>query len=410
VRDAVIAGTIVTKSYLPFARVLARSLREHHPDLRLVVALVDEPEGMFDPRAEPFEVLPITSLGIPDLRRVCFQYDGQRVSIVAKPYLLRYLLDLGFSAALFLDADILVLDRLTPVLTAVAKHAIVLTPHLIDHLSGDEAIWRELNILQSGVYNGGVIGVSETASAHAFLTWLGDRLRMHCRHDVRRGMHWDQWWLDLAGSMFDDVFIVRDAGCNVAYWNLPERYAQTANDGQAPWRFFHFSGFRPEKPRRVTSYSSRVTMETIGTAATLFDQYAERLYGEGYQASKLWPYTYGCFDNGVPIPDAARKDYLELEAPQRFGDPFQASTPESYFRWLNEPVAPSASPITHLWDAVYRSRLDLQRAFPDVFGAHADPFQEWIFTHGLEEHAISTAFAGLSISTVAGLAGHVART
>ena len=82
-----------------------------------------------------------------------------------KPYLLRHLLNLGFTTAIFLDADILVLDSLQPLFDDTCAHAIALTPHLLTPLSGVDRWARDLNILQSGVYNGGFIGISEHESA-----------------------------------------------------------------------------------------------------------------------------------------------------------------------------------------------------------------------------------------------------
>ena len=58
-------ATIVAKSFLSFARVLGRSLREHHPALPFVVVLADEIDGVFQPDAEAFEVVPLDRLDIP---------------------------------------------------------------------------------------------------------------------------------------------------------------------------------------------------------------------------------------------------------------------------------------------------------------------------------------------------------
>ena len=41
--------TVIQANFLPHARVLARSLREHHPELVLHVMLADEFGGRFDP-------------------------------------------------------------------------------------------------------------------------------------------------------------------------------------------------------------------------------------------------------------------------------------------------------------------------------------------------------------------------
>jgi len=385
---SVAAGTIVAKNFLPFARVLAGSFREHHPAVPFFTILADRPDAACRRGNDPFEIVPIEDLGIPDLRRLCFGYSRQQVSIAVKPYLLEYLLRRGFTSATFLDADILVLDSLQPLFDAVGAHAICLTPHLLRPLSGTDRRARDLNILTSGVYNGGFVGVSDHASARRFLAWWADRLHTHCRHDVPHGMHYDQRWLDLVPALFDGVHIVRDAGCNVAYWNLPERESSLT-------RFFHFSGFEPERPQAITRYSNRLGMETVGAkTAALFARYVERLRDEGYFECRDWTYGFGAFDNGVPIPDVARRVYLDTNgAPDRFGDPFEADGPRSYFRWLNEPVEGSSGAVTRLWHAVYRRRVDLQRAFPDVLGADGDAFRAWIGVSGVKEHNVADAFA-----------------
>ena len=55
--------TIVSANYLPYARVLGASVREHHPDARFVVLLVDRVDGRFDPDNEPFELIEVTPPG-----------------------------------------------------------------------------------------------------------------------------------------------------------------------------------------------------------------------------------------------------------------------------------------------------------------------------------------------------------
>jgi hypothetical protein len=46
-----------------------------------------------------------------------------------------------------------------------------------------------------------------------------------------------------------------------------------------------------------------------------------------------------------------------------------------------------------LWNAVYRARLDLPHAFPDVFAADNGAFREWAAVCGCREHNIAEAFA-----------------
>jgi hypothetical protein len=394
----VAVGTIVTKNFLSFARVLAGSVRVPHPDVPFFTLLADEPEGLFDPAAEPFEVVPPQALCVPDFRQMCFKYTRQQLSIAVKPYLLRYLLDRGFDAVVLLDADILVTASLDPLLDAAAEHAIVLTPHLLEHLTTADRVERELNILQSGTYNGGCIGVSARPSTLPFLSWWAERLRTHCRHAIESGMHFDQRWLDLVPVLFEDVHVLRDRGCNVAYWNLPERSALVEAIGSSTaasrCRFFHFSGFEPETAGTVTRYSSRLTMDAIGPAAELFERYRRLVRQEGFDALRSWPYAYSHFDNGVAIPDLARILYAEMDETARFGDPFRVFGSQSYFHWLTEPVKGAGDArIARLWESAYRRRPDLQSAFPDLFGADHAAFLDWASSSGMEEHGVPASMA-----------------
>lgn len=331
-------ATVVAKNYLSFARVLARSLIDHHADVPFFVLLSDEVDGYFDPAVEPFRLVRPPDLGIPDLRAFQFRYDRKQAAVASKPYLMSHLLDRGFERVIFLDPDMLVLGGLESLFSQVGEHAVVLLPHLLAPLGGREGVERELNILLSGVYNGGCLGVSARPMARAFLEWWQVRVHEHCRHDLAEGLYFDQRWLDLAPVFFHDVHIFRDPGYNVAHWNLPERTVGLEGGGLTvngrPCRVFHFSGFEPDRPAAVTRYSSRLAMSGVGPVAELFRRYASLLEAAGHRESEAWPYAYGHFDNGVPISDLARRIYQDLgPSARRFGDPFETARRDSFFRW-----------------------------------------------------------------------------
>ncbi len=392
----VAVGTVVAKNYLPFARVLARSLAEHHPQVPLFALLADEVEGAFDPRAEPFDLVGLAEVGIPDLSSFLFRSTRQQAISAAKPYLLRWLLDRGFERAAFLDADILVLGDLGPLLAPVAPSSILLTPHLLVPLAGPDRASRELTILRAGVYNGGYVGISDTPAARRFLAWWQERLLFHCRHAVAEGMHYDQRWLDLVPTLFDEVGIVRDPGANVAYWNLPERELKI--DGgrvqveEGPCRFFHFSGFEPDDPTRVTRYSPHPHIADVGAAAELFERYASSILAAGWHETRAWPYAFGRFDDGTPIPEIARRLYGALgEEAAAFGDPFRTAGEKTFRGWLNQPVDGVEKPsrkVTRLWQGVHAARPDVQRAFPGPLGRDRRAFLDWAARYGAAEHGI----------------------
>ena len=359
-------ATIASKSTLSFARVLAQSFRRFHPDIPFFLLLADELDGYFDAGLEPYDLVSMADVGIPSLSQFCFRYSAQELTYAATPYLLAHLLDRGFPAAAFMKHESLVVGPLDPELALLRERSIVLTPHLLEPVPGEPGIGRELTILQSGVYNVGFLGVSETPTARAFLAWWQARLHEHCRRDVARGLHFEQRWLDLVPAFFEDVEMVRDPGFNVAHWNLPERKVEV--DGEhvkvdgLPGRYFRFSGFDPDRPDSVTQYHSRLDMAGIGQAAEIFRRYTTLLETAGYHETKTWPSAYGFFRNGEPIPYRTRELYRNLgDAARRFGDPFDPTGPESFYRWVKRDMS-VLSRLKRLWWAANRVGREVRRA------------------------------------------------
>ncbi|MCA1829849.1 MAG: glycosyltransferase, partial [Myxococcales bacterium] len=187
-----------------------------------MVGLADKLDSSLDPAREPFSILTPAELGIPDVRSLSFRTTQREFAIALKPYLLARLLDENDSA-LFIDPDIVVLADLTSLFEAVRSHALTLVPHRLRPPTGSDRIERELVLHQAGAFNAGVVGVSRGESASAFLRWWQKRVDALCIHAVDRGVHYDQRWLDLPLGFVEDLHVHRDAGVNVAHWNLDER-------------------------------------------------------------------------------------------------------------------------------------------------------------------------------------------
>ena len=343
--------TIASKNYLARVRVLAASLRRHNPDVPLFMLLADRADGCFDPAAEPFEVLTLDDLGLDDARRFCFKYSILELNTAVKPHLLRLLFARhGFDRLLFLDPDILVTHDLTDVAARLERHHIVLTPNLTTPYAGAR-VPDETSLLQTGVYNLGFLAVRRGAPFDRFAEWWARRLYTGCQNAIERGLFVDQKWMDLAPAYFEGVYIDRHPGLNVAHWNLDERAVTWAGDrplvNGEPMYFFHFSGFDPAKPT-LTHATFTISHRPLGAAQRLVDEYRAALLAAGHQEIRKWPYAFATFDNGVPIPDRARRRYLELgPAAAAFGDPFHAGGGGSYYQFLRRlqlwrPTAPAA--------------------------------------------------------------------
>jgi hypothetical protein len=391
-------GTIVAKNYLPFARVLARSLRRYHPNARLVVALADELDESFEPEVEPFSILTPAELGIPNLGDLAFRAMRLEFAVALKPYLLAKLLE-SADSAVFLDPDMLVLGRLDSLFDRVRRHAVTLVPHFLEPPRTPHRVERELVIHRCGAFNAGVLGVAAGGPARAFLSWWQDRVHSLCVLDVERGLHYDQRWLDLVPGFVEDLHLCRDTGINVAHWNLPERPIHVENGtvtaGGVPCKLFHFSGFDPDDPEKATRYRPELRVDELGQAERLFRDYAKELDAAGWEEARLLRYAYERFNNGVRIPEIARRLYADHPETCGFGNPFDATGRRSYFHWLkHSPVRLHGlrSP-NRLWLYVHRQRPDLQGAFPHPEGADRRGFLAWIRTHGMREHGVPPELA-----------------
>jgi len=250
--DGTTACTIVTAADLPHARVLARSLREHHPAVRFAALLVDGTSA-----GEPFEILSHADLKLDGYRSLAFRLAPDALSLRLRPRLLRHLLDLRRSrCVVYLDARLIALDPAAP--------------H--DTLP--------------------LVGVTDTPECRAMLDWLDARLDDEC----------DAGCLDRIGVLFPSC-IARDARAHLA---------STAG--------FSVDEAPADAGRRAAH--ERWRAEALRAGEGVFDRP---------------PSPHERFDNGVPIPEVARRLHRRLGAAARpFGDPF-ATGPGSLFEWLRSP-------------------------------------------------------------------------
>ena len=259
----VVVTTIFTASRASGARVLAESLARHHPGVPLVGALVGPPP----PGGLPFPALPAGGLG------ALVHDDVMAVCCSLKPLLLLHLLDRGHPSVLYLDPDQQLLAPIPDVLERVERHALVLSPHLVRPHDAR----RELYVLESGAYNGGLVGVSDRPGTRRFLAAWADRVRRHPELAPGRGLNYDQRWLDLAPGHVEDLHVLRAPDVNVGHWRLPVT--------ERP-RLMHFSAFDPDRPDRVSRHSD----EPPGALAPLLAGYARALRAAGWEQTRALPW------------------------------------------------------------------------------------------------------------------------
>jgi glycosyltransferase involved in cell wall biosynthesis/SAM-dependent methyltransferase len=395
------ACTIVASNYLAHARVLAGSFLSHHPEGRFSVLLLDDQREEFRSGDEPFRLVrPRDVMDERAFDRLSLLYDVTELATAVKPWFLEYLLNEARSASsevLFFDPDVRIFDRLDDVAQLARRHSIVLTPHDTEPVPHDGLQPSELQMLQSGVFNLGFLALGR--GSERFLSWWEDRLRLHCLASPPDGLFVDQKWIDFVPGYFDH-YILKDPGCNVAYWNLSSR--SVTFDGAryrvngGPLRFFHFSGFTPERPHVLSRHSlpaPRVLLSEHKAVKHLCDAYARELLDRGYEAVSRRPYGLSELANGLPIERRMRRAYrdalLAFERGKGDEPPLGGGEADAFVRWLNEPIvrSPFAS-VSRYLHALYVERPDLRSAFPRLAGPDGARFLRWVRETGVREAGI----------------------
>ena len=394
------ACTIVSKNYLSLARVWNDSVQKHHPGMRTFVLIVDRIEGAFDPAKEPFEVIEVEQLGIPEFRDMAFKYNILELNTAVKPFFLEHLFrNRDVDRLVYFDPDTVLYAALDRVREMLEEKQIVVVPHILAPQDADGRRPNETDFLISGAYNLGFLALKKSGEVFSFLRWWQERLVDACFSAPERGLFTDQKWIDLVPSIFSGVGILKDRGYNVAYWNLHERMDLEARSGggygfpECPLTFFHFSGIEFDRPELISKYQNRFRLHTLPEAyRELFSRYVEALRSAGFEANRKLPYAFGAFEDGVAIPAYLRQLYYGQGTERhRWGDPFRTSAEESFRAWL---LAPSefGARIPRLVLGIYLSRPDLRAAIPDGARGNAKALLAWAIEFTPAEYKLGPFF------------------
>lgn len=395
-----VACTIVSKNYLFFARTFTDSFLKFHPNGKVFVMLVDKIDKFFDPKNEKFELVYMDDLKIDNVSSFCFKYNILELNTAVKPFLLQYLFEkYNLDKLYYFDPDILITENLGELSKLLDNNSIILTPHLLEPID-DDCRPGEIEILRSGTFNLGFIALSNTDDTKTFIKWWQKRLYNNCWMDPDKGFHVDQKWIDLVPGLFDNVYILREPGYNVAYWNIHGRYVSDKNDklyvNDEPMYFFHFSGFEPENIQGISKHQNRFRLDDLKNVKQIFETYQKLLVNNNYSEIKKWPYAFDYFDNGIKIPsNITRKLYKELgNKTLQFGDPFSTQQADSFFNWMNDSIEPviNTSAIKRVWYEIYKARSDVQVVYPDIFGKDREGFISWIKSSGEREYKLDKIF------------------
>jgi hypothetical protein len=250
-----------------------------------------------------------------------FGCTAAAATAAAGGWALRHLLDGRADRVIHLAADMVVFAPLLPLL---ADPVVVVPRHLAVAATPAAQQAREALAQAEGLYDPGLLAVSADKAGRAFAQWWAARLEGFAEPGKP---------LDLAPSLFA-AGISRDPGCDVAAWNIADRPIGVDAAGN-----FTVDGGRPLRCLRPAG----MTAADSPTAGELAAWHAEEIRKAAAALPPPAPWAWSRFDDGTPIPDAAR--------------------------------------------ALYRSRPDLKLAFPNPFAAGPVSFQGWLATEQPEPTA-----------------------
>ncbi|MGM0944155.1 MAG: glycosyl transferase [Bacteroidota bacterium] len=244
--------TLCSNNYLAQAKTLGDSVLKFYPESSFVIGLVDYRDDQIDYSFfKGMEILPFDELYFPEFEDMFSRYNVIEFNTAVKPFYIDYLWRTygADHQIIYLDPDIVLYRPLYHVTEALKTHSVVLTPMFCE--APAETSLDELVALRHGMFNLGFIALRHSHESNRLIQWWKARLRTHCLIDKPRGIFVDQKWMDLAPLLFDEVFMLKHRGYNMAWWNFAERKLLDSGSDYSVNRpdqllyFFHFSGFKP---------------------------------------------------------------------------------------------------------------------------------------------------------------------
>jgi hypothetical protein len=305
--------TSINSYYLSKAIALGKTVLNFHPEVDFIILMNENPLTYDFIKLQNFldefkiKVLAVNDIKIKNVEQFLFQRQIVEACTAVKGRALCYLLD-KYEKVIYLDPDICLFDNITKIWNQLDVSDVILIPHQNrpSEASLQFGVEAELTSLQYGVFNLGFCAVKDNKNGREFANWWAERLYVYCFDDRSKGLFTDQKWCDLAPALFENVYIEREPGFNVAPWNshcyqLEIKYGATnitINGTDTTLKFFHFSGFDSGEGLKASSQ-----MKDYGKIhKELYLWYLDFINKIGENCKeyvKNW--TYGLFNDGSSI-------------------------------------------------------------------------------------------------------------
>ncbi len=296
--NAKVVVTVCSINYLAQAKALADSMIKHNRDYQIVIGLVDKLDDHFDrSKYKPHYLLQVHEMNLPVFAEMYKRYTLLELNCALKSFFVRWALDkFKPEHLIYLDADMLVYDSFLPIENRLRDYSILITPHITQPFPVDTFRPRENDILKTGMFNAGFFAIKNDSIGNALINWWKERMVDQGYERPKDGYNCDQNWLNFAPLYFDKVQVVKQAGCNVAYWNFHERLIEKKGEkffvNNEPLILFHFSGYDMQQPDSISTHQDRYSIKDNPAIRELFNNYHEILAQNGHAELQNRPCYY----------------------------------------------------------------------------------------------------------------------
>ena len=312
-----VAFTICTASYVGLAKTMKTSFLKYNDFFDFFVFVVDYKVN-YDLPNDVCDIRNFVDLTDDEYTVLTFKYNVTEFCTALKPYCFKTLLKKYENLVLYFDPDILFYSKFDEVQNSTAN--IFLTPHRVCLNPVSCEISYEKDILQSGIYNCGFVGMRKSNIAISVSEWWITRLKDYCYFDPNRGLFTDQKWMDYIPAFVStkDLYIIKNLGCNFAPWNYLERKCVSENDvyyiesrfnfnGKDKLCFMHYSGYNYANMLNGDFSHKTTKRVNYDDIKTLLIIYANELKKENVEKYFKYKYCYNNYDNGDVILSIHRK-------------------------------------------------------------------------------------------------------
>jgi hypothetical protein len=303
--------TVCNNAYLDRALTLANSLFEKNGFI-LKIFLFEKPYPIVNLLHFNFcEISFIDDLDFERTKELAFKYDVVEFTTSLKPFITLNLLKL-YDKVIFLDPDIYILGSFQYIDELLEINPVILTSHYnTPELDFNES--PDIGMMRFGSFNLGFFAVNNSESAVKFLSWWNSRCLEQCYFESQNGLSTDQKWISIANAFFDFLYVIRDPGYNVAYWNLFERNISLKNNtffsNMSKIVFFHFSNFDLDNPEKLTKRAIINKKHLNSSLIILAKEYHNKVLSFKYYLQSInfsFVYSFDYFSNGKYISPTLR--------------------------------------------------------------------------------------------------------